>query len=252
MIAAAIALDRSGVIPSHLTWGGLVPTGATLAVFWPLLMFKGRGVMFQVFQLFHSALISGETSRGAVLARLTGSYPPAKALAVARDTFCVLPADALSAADFANPSPHDRHLSGLGQDLDQTNATVRPDEEHAGNDGSGPTMNTGLAAQTVKIALGEADGFICHSWHDDADQQFQAVSRWAATFRDENDSRCPMIWFDRACIDAVHVGRSLACLPVYLAGCKQLVVLAGPTFSQRLWCTMVSTGDRKLSLCTQP
>ena len=40
----------------------------------------------------------------------------------------------------------------------------------------------------------------------------------------------------QACIDQQNVSASLACLPVYLAGCKRLLVLAGPTYIERLWC----------------
>ena len=39
----------------------------------------------------------------------------------------------------------------------------------------------------------------------------------------------------QACIDQLNIEESLACLPVFLAGCKQLLVLAGQTYSSRLW-----------------
>ena len=42
----------------------------------------------------------------------------------------------------------------------------------------------------------------------------------------------------QACIDQLNIEKSLACLPVFLAGCKQLLVLAGPTYTSRLWCVM--------------
>jgi hypothetical protein len=40
---------------------------------------------------------------------------------------------------------------------------------------------------------------------------------------------------DQACIEQTNPAASLPCLPIYLAGCKRLVVLAGPTFTERLW-----------------
>jgi hypothetical protein len=43
---------------------------------------------------------------------------------------------------------------------------------------------------------------------------------------------------DKACIDQTNVDRDLACLPIFLAGCRGLVVLAGPTYFVRLWCIM--------------
>ena len=43
---------------------------------------------------------------------------------------------------------------------------------------------------------------------------------------------------DKACIDQSNVQQSLACLPVFLAGCQTLLVVAGPTYCSRLWCVM--------------
>lgn len=40
----------------------------------------------------------------------------------------------------------------------------------------------------------------------------------------------------QACIDQQNIDASLACLPVFLAGCQSLLVVAGPTYVQRLWC----------------
>merc|ERR1711862_871014 len=33
-----------------------------------------------------------------------------------------------------------------------------------------------------------------------------------------------------------HIAESLACLPVFLAGCKKLLILCGKTYLDRLWC----------------
>ena len=43
---------------------------------------------------------------------------------------------------------------------------------------------------------------------------------------------------DKACIDQSDIEQSLACLPVFLAGCQTLLVVAGPTYCSRLWCVM--------------
>ena len=43
---------------------------------------------------------------------------------------------------------------------------------------------------------------------------------------------------DMACIDRNNIEQSLACLPVFLAGCQTLLVVAGPTYCSRLWCVM--------------
>ena len=46
------------------------------------------------------------------------------------------------------------------------------------------------------------------------------------------------MWLDKACIDQQNIEQSLAALPLYLAGCNRLVVVAGPTYQDRLWCVI--------------
>ena len=43
---------------------------------------------------------------------------------------------------------------------------------------------------------------------------------------------------DKACIDQNNIDQALACLPVFLAGCQTLLVVAGGTYCSRLWCCM--------------
>lgn len=85
--------------------------------------------------------------------------------------------------------------------------------------------------KTVKAKLGEVDAFASHSWSDDGDAKFDGLHEWA-------EGMPRMVWLDKACIDQLAIEASLACLPVFLAGCKQLLVLAGQTYPTRLWCTM--------------
>jgi hypothetical protein len=42
----------------------------------------------------------------------------------------------------------------------------------------------------------------------------------------------------KACIDQTRIEDSLAGLPVYVSGCKRLLVLCGRTYTSRLWCIM--------------
>ena len=44
--------------------------------------------------------------------------------------------------------------------------------------------------------------------------------------------------YDKACIDPDHLQDQLGSLPVYLAGCKTLLALVGPTYWSRLWCVI--------------
>ena len=65
-----------------------------------------------------------------------------------------------------------------------------------------------------------------------------ALEAWAGRFAAKNYGRSPYLWLDKACLDQTNISQSLACLPVFLAGCKTLLVVAGPTYTQRLWCIM--------------
>ena len=52
----------------------------------------------------------------------------------------------------------------------------------------------------------------------------------------------PLIWLDKACIkqdqSAEEKQADIHALPVFLSGCRALVVLAGPTYASRLWCVV--------------
>ena len=46
---------------------------------------------------------------------------------------------------------------------------------------------------------------------------------------------------DKACIDQidpVKKQKGINCLPIFLAGCQTLLIVAGPTYCSRLWCVM--------------
>ena len=58
-------------------------------------------------------------------------------------------------------------------------------------------------------------------------------------FEAESGGKVPIVWFDRCCIDQRgDIEAQLTSLPVFLAGCKSLLVLLGPTYTQRLWCVL--------------
>ena len=94
-----------------------------------------------------------------------------------------------------------------------------------------------LSDCTVPANLGECDAFVSHSWGDAGDAKWAALSRWAEDFR-ARYHRSPTIWLDKACIDQNDIDNSLAFLPIFLAGCKRLLVLPGATYTSRLWCLM--------------
>ena len=97
-----------------------------------------------------------------------------------------------------------------------------------------------LYAKTVAAALGEVDAFASHSWSDEGGAKFDALHEWAKELRRGGRRSEPdadvLIWLDKACINqSSDIDTALAGLPVFLAGCKQLLVLAGPTYTSRLW-----------------
>merc|ERR1711879_1085677 len=59
---------------------------------------------------------------------------------------------------------------------------------------------------------------------------------WRESFKCRHNGREPRIWMDKYCIEQGDIDNSLSCLPVYMAGCKRLLVLVGETYLNRLWC----------------
>ena len=97
-----------------------------------------------------------------------------------------------------------------------------------------------LKKKAEPAILGDVDAFFSHSWRDEVEQpgeKFHALMDWAKT-RERATNVDPTIWLDKACVDQNNVDQSLACLPVFLASCKLLLVVAGDTYTSRLWCVM--------------
>ena len=90
-----------------------------------------------------------------------------------------------------------------------------------------------LHEKTVSATLGAVDAFVSHSWSDEGGAKFDALHEWAGEGADKK-----LVWLDKACIDQLNIDASLACLPIFLAGCRQLLILLGPTYPSRLWCVM--------------
>ncbi len=99
------------------------------------------------------------------------------------------------------------------------------------------SADSGLNRHATPVALGDCDAFLSHSWHDDGSQKWAALRSWADDF-ERATGRPPKVWLDKGCIDQQNIDASLAALPLYLAGCDRLVVVAGPTYASRLWCVI--------------
>ena len=94
-----------------------------------------------------------------------------------------------------------------------------------------------LAAKSIPARLGEVTAFLSHSWKDEEEipgAKYTAIAQWAHCQRRETGHE-PTLWLDKACIDQTNIDQALTCLPIFLAGCQRLLVVAGPTFCRRLW-----------------
>ena len=83
--------------------------------------------------------------------------------------------------------------------------------------------------------IGECDRFLSHSWRDDAQLKWKEIWDWCERFREQN-GRAPTLWLDKLCIDQTNIFDDLECLPVFLGGCKGILILSGITYMTRLWC----------------
>ena len=105
-----------------------------------------------------------------------------------------------------------------------------------------------LAARSTKALLGQVDAFMSHAWADEEvapGRKFAALKGWAASF-EQSERRPPKIWLDKACIAQDNINESLACLPCFLAGCRKLLVIAGESYTTRLWCVMEVSRPHRL------
>ena len=99
------------------------------------------------------------------------------------------------------------------------------------------SADTGLFEKSAHAALGELDAFVSHAWRDPAPPKFAALVAWGRSFEEAN-GRAPIVWLDKACVNQSRIQEALACLPVWLAGCESLLVLASSSYASRLWCVI--------------
>jgi hypothetical protein len=97
------------------------------------------------------------------------------------------------------------------------------------------TRSQALFKRSRPALMGEVDAFVSHSWHDDGHAKWDALTAWCEHFQALH-GRQAKLWLDFCCIDQDNIEQSLRCLPLYLSGCRDLLVIAGSTYVQRLWC----------------
>lgn len=136
------------------------------------------------------------------IAGLIGTCTASEALALAAKRFRCIPLDRLEFSELADSSPSPR-----------------------------------MFERSQRVSMHECDAFISHSWCDDATAKWEALQSWRQEFVQEQ-GREPRVWLDKCCIDQNDIEADLRCLPIFLAGCQELVVLSGTTYLTRLWCIL--------------
>lgn len=198
----------------------------------------------------------------AAIAALIGDKSPREAFEMARGRFCALRYTQIDAAfwETHQPAPSAQAASPPAQ------ATVSSAQPSAASGAAGaatdplvPLSAAAASAATGSEASAEATppaarrvavepvdistathvpvSFISHSWSDCAHTKHARLEEWAAR-RAEESGEQPLVWIDKACIDQKCIEQDLCCLPIYLAVCERLVVVAGCTYPQRLWCAL--------------
>ena len=61
---------------------------------------------------------------------------------------------------------------------------------------------------------------------DDGSLKHDKLHEWAHELGGDGDK---LVWLDKSCIDQLNIDANLLCLPVFLSGCQQLLLLVGPT-----------------------
>ena len=171
-------------------------------------------IIFQCGQVCNSHT-EREMARASIAALITG-YSSVRATIIAKRRFRVLPVAGLGVAD-------------LSEDF------VAEKRKEFGNSKRLPDLfpTAHLAERTRPGIFGQCDAFVSHSWQDAPAAKCVKLLEWGASVGSN-----ATIWLDKACIDRSDVDESLACLPYFVCSCKGLLILAGPTFTSRLWCAM--------------
>lgn len=136
------------------------------------------------------------------IASLVGECSPREVLAQAKSRFRCIGLDELSVQDISDNRPNEV-LYGL----------------------------------TDPCTFGHCDAFISHAWSDDGAAKWAAMQSWRSAFMSVN-KREPRIWFDKCCIEQSSIDTYLRALPIFLYGCRKLVLLCGTNYLSRLWCLM--------------
>ena len=91
-----------------------------------------------------------------------------------------------------------------------------------------------MFAKSIPVEKGDIHFFMSHAWDDPHVKKTAALKAFMGSFGAGH-----RLWFDKVCINMcsdVEYSKAIASLPVCVGYCKQLLVLLGPNYLQRLWC----------------
>jgi hypothetical protein len=205
----------AGLLSVRSAWAGDIIFGAVSIAIAALATPANRGRVTRWLGRLGSR--GSEAEEAAAIAMLLGRANPEGALAAAEALFRCLPASRLTAEDLA-----DSGATGSRRASPASMSAVTAFD---------------LAAKSIPARLGEVTAFLSHSWKDEEEipgAKYTAIAQWAHCQRRKTGHE-PTLWLDKACIDQTNIDQALTCLPIFLAGCQRLLVVAGPTFCRRLW-----------------
>ena len=192
------------------------------------------------------ARVGESVNVAAGISELLSGRTPEELVAAARESFRAVPLDRLLRDDLEPVAvPAQLAFDGRAAAYDSTGVPADLEAESPArrkkrrSATSSEDPNSRFADACVRAPLGTVDAFVSHSWQDDPELKWAALQAWRREFVAAH-KREPTIWFDRLCIvqDAELIAQQLASLPVYLAGCRTLLVLRGSTYTSRLWCVL--------------
>merc|ERR1712176_1025735 len=206
-LLATVIIDVVHVVPTDVMLRSVGPllwhASAKLALY--VMLQRDARQKAQAWLMQNFGAVGDSAAAAAAIAGLLGASTPRDALAQASSRFRSVNLATLSFEDFRS-SP----LDDAPRDL---------------------------YAQTEAVLHGNCDAFITHSWHDSPELKWAALQRWRSEFLTKH-GREPKVWLDKCCIDQENIETDLRCLPIFLSGCKELIVLCGMTYVTRLWCVM--------------
>ena len=243
----AAAFPRPSLVERRHLPATIVLTTTTACIsalcLWPPLQVRVHAWLAQVGESVNVA---------AGISELLSGRTPEEVVAAAREGFRAVPLDRLRRDDLEPVAVQAQLAPSAGRTVTPADAAsnstrARPDLE-AGSPARRAKRASAMSAESldsrfgdacVRASLGTVDAFVSHSWQDDPELKWEALQAWRREFVAAH-KREPTIWFDRLCIvqDAELIAQQLASLPVYLAGCRTLLVLRGSTYTSRLWCVL--------------